>query len=115
MPNKDKNKEKKRQDDYNHRRIVAVRKAVFDYYGNKCKCCGETNPLFLTMDHINNDGHKDKEKNGDRRNGWVLYRNIILNNFPNTFQTLCYNCNCGRAKNKGICPHIAKKQKLHLT
>ncbi len=27
------------------------------------------------------------------------------NNFPPGFRVLCYNCNCGRNHNKGICPH----------
>ena len=25
---------------------------------NKCQCCGETQPEFLTLDHINGGGHK---------------------------------------------------------
>lgn len=29
---------------------------TFNHYGNKCKCCGETNHIFLSIDHINNDG-----------------------------------------------------------
>ena len=24
---------------------------------------------------------------------------------PDTIQILCFNCNCGRARNGGICPH----------
>jgi hypothetical protein len=27
------------------------------------------------------------------------------NNFPRGYRILCYNCNCGRALNNGICPH----------
>lgn len=32
------------------------RKKCFDQYGAICACCGETEILFLTFDHINNDG-----------------------------------------------------------
>jgi len=80
------------------------KKLVMDHYGNKCFCCGETNIQFLTIDHINNDGYKQ-----DKKTRVVLYRWIINNNFPEKmFQIACYNCNCGRAKNNGICPHQQK-------
>jgi len=26
---------------------------VYEHYGNKCGCCGETHREFLTIDHIN--------------------------------------------------------------
>ena len=81
---------------------------VFDHYGWECKCCGETIPQFLTIDHINNDGYKDKRIN-KTTSGDVVYRNIIKNNFPDTFQVLCFNCNCGKNVNKGICPHKSKE------
>ena len=29
---------------------------VLDHYGRACSCCGETEPAFLTIDHVNNDG-----------------------------------------------------------
>lgn len=25
---------------------------VFNHYGNKCDCCGESNRIFFTIDHI---------------------------------------------------------------
>ena len=34
------------------------------------------------------------------------------NNYPDGFQILCYNCNCGRAFNRdnhNICPHKEKE------
>ena len=33
-----------------------TKKTVLNAYGNKCQCCGETEPWFLTIDHKNNDG-----------------------------------------------------------
>lgn len=78
-------------------------------YGNKCNCCGETNPLFLTIDHVNNDGYKHRGRNdGKYKIGSFsghYYKTIIKAGFPEDLQLLCYNCNCGRARNKGICPH----------
>ncbi len=86
-------------------RTTKYRDIVYAAYGNVCNCCGETNSLFLTVDHVNNDGHKDKNKNGDRYSGLSLYLRIIKADFPADFQILCYNCNMGKARNKGVCPH----------
>jgi hypothetical protein len=81
------------------------KKIVFEHYGNKCECCGESEPLFLTIDHINNDGYADKKKG---LTGPHLYAKIIKENFPSTFRLLCWNCNCGRRLNGGVCPHKRK-------
>ena len=34
-----------------------------------------------------------------------FYRWLVLNNFPEEFQTLCMNCQFGKKHNNGICPH----------
>ena len=81
-----------------------MKKMVFDHYGWKCTCCGEENPVFLTMDHINNDGYKDKMVGGRKLTGKDLYIKIMREGLPNRFQTLCQNCNFGK-KVRGICPH----------
>src|SRR3990167_10731337 len=46
-----------------------IRKAVIDKYGGRCECCNELNLLFLTIDHINNDG--TAERRSRSRNGNV--------------------------------------------
>jgi hypothetical protein len=81
-----------------------VREEVLDHYGAKCACCGETNKGFLTIDHINNDGYKHRKAIFKRQTG-TLYSWIKGQEFPADLQILCYNCNCGRAKHEGICPH----------
>jgi len=73
---------------------------VYSHYGKMCICCGETEILFLTIDHINNDGSSDRRINGSH-----IYRRIIRDGFPKTFQVLCRNCNWGKHMNGGICPH----------
>lgn len=77
---------------------------IFDHYGRECVCCGETEPMFLTIDHVNGDGASQRK---DLRSGvsTSFYRWIIKKGFPDDLQVLCYNCNCGRARNGGICPH----------
>ena len=75
---------------------------LIHYGGNppKCACCGELIYKFLTIDHINNDGYKTRKTIG--KNIWLWLK---THNFPEGYQVLCFNCNCGRAHNNGICPH----------
>ena len=86
---------------------VSIREKILDHYGRFCACCGETELKFLTIDHINNDGATHRKKVG---HGAGFYRWLINNNFPEGFQTLCWNCNCGRRL--GPCPHEIKLVKL---
>ena len=78
------------------------RKTVIEHYGGKCECCGETIYQFLTIDHINNNGCKHRKEVGQGRNFMVW---LIKHSFPKEFRVLCFNCNCGRSINGGICPH----------
>jgi hypothetical protein len=84
-------------------------KQIRDGYGGKCNCCGESNPLFLTIDHVNNDGYKIRPRNKKGNYGSPFsghyYKQIIKAGFPKDLQLLCWNCNCGKARNKGVCPH----------
>lgn len=91
---------------------------IFEHYGRECACCGETDPLFLTIDHINNDGAAHRREMG-YKNGYRytlastdLHCWIRANGFPDTFQVLCFNCNCGKARNHGICPHRETRRQV---
>ena len=77
------------------------KEAVFDHYGRECRCCGEDNPLFLTVDHIEPIGTKNRYEQGQNK----IYSFLRRKGFPEGFQILCFNCNCGRARNGGVCPH----------
>ena len=80
---------------------------VFKAYGGwKCACCGETEKLFLTIDHVLNDGavHRKDIGHGSIR----TYRWLRKNNFPKGFQVLCMNCNFGKRMNNGRCPHQSR-------
>ena len=86
-----------------------ARDALYKHYGNKCACCGETESMFLSIDHINNDGAKHRKElwtlASRRSSGTHLYKWIIKNNYPANFQLLCMNCNTGKHRNGGTCPH----------
>ena len=85
-----------------------LRQRVINAYGGKCKCCGESELGFLSMDHIDDDGKQEREK---YVGSWEMY-SYMMRQFKedskqalNKYQVLCYNCNLGRYRNNGICPH----------
>jgi hypothetical protein len=78
--------------------------AIMAYGGYRCACCGETEPLFLSLDHVNNDGKAHRMKLGTL-GGTKLYKWLRENEWPEGFQVLCMNCNQGRHRNGGTCPH----------
>ncbi len=81
------------------------RHAVFMAYGGyRCACCGETEETFLTIDHINNDG-AEMRRNKIHGHGFQFYAWLRRNNYPVGFQVLCMNCQYGKLRNNGICPH----------
>jgi hypothetical protein len=66
---------------------------VIHAYGGKCKHCDEVDPIVLTVDHVFNNGHKHTDSKGRRVTGNSLYSSIIKDNYPDTYQILCFNCN----------------------
>lgn len=75
-------------------------------YGGRCSCCGEDEPLFLEIDHIDSGGSKHRKEIGFSSRS--LYNWIRKNNYPKeNFRILCSNCNQGRNRNGGICPHVS--------
>ena len=80
-----------------------LRAEMLAAYGGSCKCCGERQPLFLQIDHVNNDGHLDRKTH---RTSNKLLAHLKRNGWPqDRYQLLCANCNFGKLLNGGICPH----------
>lgn len=65
-----------------------------------CKCCGESNMKFLTIDHI--EGGGSEHRRGSAKGGIGFW--LKKNEYPDGFQILCFNCNCGKGI-YGVCPH----------
>ena len=81
---------------------------IFLHYSENnlcCKCCGEKQLEFLTLDHINGGGNKHRKIL--RRKD--LYIWVIDNNFPEIFTLLCMNCNWAKGQ-LGYCPHQNEKK-----
>lgn len=96
-------KTREKQLAYQVARRERLRTEVFAHYGNECVCCGEKQPEFLTMDHINDDGAEHR-KEINSKGGTHFYSWLIKNDFPEFVQILCMNCNCAKQW-YGRCPH----------
>ncbi|MDA8350501.1 MAG: hypothetical protein M0038_17170 [Pseudomonadota bacterium] len=82
---------------------VLRHKAIMHYGGYRCACCGESEPKFLTLDHVHNNGSVHRKEIGNRGAG--IFKWLRDHNYPTGFQVLCMNCNHGKALNGGVCPH----------
>ena len=73
--------------------------------GATCACCGETDFKFLTIDHIDGGGRRDLKRLSGGNLG--VYRRIVKHHSATSksYRVLCWNCNCGRSQNGGLCPH----------
>jgi len=71
---------KKRHDNLKHE--------VYTKLGYKCNICGESDAIVLQIDHIDNDGSKDRKR---FKNMPSFYEHILANS-PRV-QLLCCNCN----------------------
>ena len=70
----------------------------------QCKCCGENEIKFLSIDHIEGGGNKERKALGG---GMASYLHLRRNNYPSGYQVLCFNCNCAKGF-FGECPHKTK-------
>lgn len=84
---------------------LAEKLAVIAAYGGDCACCHEADDRFLTIDHINGGGRKHRQEVCKGRTGIEFYKWLRRQGYPPGFQVLCFQCNCGRNINGGICPH----------
>lgn len=81
---------------------------VFAIYGNRCACCGEDDNRFLTVDHVFNDGYKERKQG--HRTTQTLYSALRKNGYSERYQLLCWNCNCAKNHHQGVCPHELDRQ-----
>lgn len=87
-----------------------LRAEAFDAYGGAfCACCGEKTFRFLTLDHKDSNG-ATKRRESKRWGGYSYLAALRAAKYPPGYQVLCFNCNCGRQLNGGICPHAEAHQ-----
>lgn len=77
-------------------------------YGGKCDCCGESEPKFLTIDHIYGGGKNDRGHVSSEG----FWGRLRRENWPrDKYALLCFNCNCAKGF-FGQCPHNEKLQEV---
>lgn len=75
-----------------------LKQTVLNHYGQVCNCscgCQITKFEWLTVDHKDNNGAKQRREQGTH-GGHANYRRIIAAGFPADLQILCWNCNCAK-------------------
>lgn len=98
---------------YQQKHRQKLRYTIFDKYGGKCNCCGESNYNFLTIEHHNNNGASHRREINYTSSS-SMYRWIINNNFPDVISITCWNCNLARHV-YGVCPHQKITQHASLS
>lgn len=76
-----------------------------------CKCCGETELVFLTIDHVDGGGRQHRIDNGIHGGVRTLPYWLVTNRYPAGFQVLCWNCNAAKHL-LGECPHDRRNPDL---
>lgn len=80
-----------------------LRDQMLEAYGGKCACakCPETNPAFLTLEHVGGGGRKHRAEMGSH-----IYADLRRRGWPQEgFTLLCWNCNAMTANGRS-CPHM---------
>lgn len=87
-------KNKEQRNKHSKAEYLSLKLETFRKYSNKnmplCEICGESNLIFLTLDHIRGrkvEGHSTSFS-GDK-----LWRYLRREKFPTGYQVLCWNCN----------------------
>lgn len=79
-----------------------IKGEALEAYGKICQCCGEGDPQFLSLDHI--DGWAGKTLPEGPRGGATLYAWLRVRGYPKGFQVLCHNCNQSK-RDRPACRH----------
>ena len=70
---------------------LRAKRKVMIMYGGQCMACGEKELATLSIDHIHDDGKKDKKTMGS-----AFYRLLARTPKRDDLQCMCLNCNLGR-------------------
>lgn len=107
--------EYERKDKENRKcKTLSTKVSFFSLISNgnvRCECCGIDDIDFLTLDHIQNDGAKEKKEISNGQGGQWLYAKIMKNKSKvshERYRILCFNCNSARGA-MGVCPHEMRR------
>lgn len=108
-----KNRDKERA--YHRAVRIRYKLEMIAAYGGACDCCGETDPAFLTLDHVNRDGNLHRARYGGRNvaSPMQIYAELRRKGWPKDgFRVLCMNCNFA-TRFGDPCPHTVWKPERH--
>lgn len=89
---------------YGRKYRAQLKLEMLEAFGWACQCCGESNPYFLTLDHIADDGAAHRAQYVSRNNEQI-YADAKREGWPKErYQLLCMNCNFAKEYYDG-CPH----------
>jgi hypothetical protein len=74
---------------------LKLKQRAVNALGGKCVCCGETELLFLTLDHVNEDGGTHR-KSDDRARSTKLWQQMLSGECNYEMQVLCANCHLAK-------------------
>ena len=92
----------------NYERIIKNRKLIINNLGGKCECCRIDNEEFLSIDHINGGGRKERENFKKYKHYLKMLVNLSINELTSKYRCLCFNCNYALGF-WGRCPHTLQK------
>jgi hypothetical protein len=96
--------------DYHTKRNRELKRMALERIGMQCACCGEADIEFLTIDHVNNDGHIHRRAiNHSNMYAWLKNNDYQSDHL---LQTLCFNCNFAKRYNGGVCPHRNRSETI---
>jgi len=78
----------------NRKYINGLRDKFMKQYGGRCECCGTSYDPFLTLDHVDGGGNKDRANKNNSR----IYLDAMKVVDKNKYQILCMNCNLAKSK-----------------
>lgn len=80
-----------------------LKQQIIEAYGGKCVCCQENRFEFMSIDHINGNGAR--ERKAGYIGGGKLYTYLKRSAYPKeNYRLLCINCNFSLG-HYGYCPH----------
>jgi len=83
---------------------------LYKLLGGGCVNCGESDPMYLEIDHVANDGRQHREQvnsgwGADHKRATSIHPKYYLKYLkdnPNGLQILCANCNRAKERNGGV-------------
>ena len=91
------------------KRYLLSRFNTLSYYSGGepiCACCKEKQIKFLSIDHINGGGSKERKA---ANYGGDIYNWLRRRGYPVGYRVLCHNCNMASGF-YGQCPHVTIRE-----